>query len=185
MLENLKWILIVLFCGAIVFVVVPTVVGFYKPDPVPHEVRIRLDRIDLTKNEVVNAAKRAKFSNKNADALRNEQRDYEDISNQFAGAVDVAVRGLRLNSVDVTTLAPALDNIETQAKSLRDRLKARSNLVSAEVELGKMLEQAWDFLTETANGWTKLGKDREALVKYAIDDLNKMKWPQWQSLKGF
>jgi hypothetical protein len=48
MLENLKWILIVFFAGAI-----------YRPGPLPQEARTRFDRIDLVKNEIVSAAKRA------------------------------------------------------------------------------------------------------------------------------
>jgi hypothetical protein len=59
MLENLKWILIVFFAGAIVFIVVPTVIGFYRPGPLPQEARTRFDRIDLVKNEIVSAANRA------------------------------------------------------------------------------------------------------------------------------
>ena len=183
MLENLKWILGILFVGVLIFFIVPIVLGFFNPDPLPYAVRIGFDRIDLVRGEVVSSARRAKSTAKNPATLANEQREYDDVAGQLSSLVDLAVRGVNLNRVDSEVLVPALATLLNKAESLRDHLQAKSNLKLGDVGLGKMLREAFTFISETANGWTKLRQDRDGLAKYVISDLNKMKWPQWQSLK--
>ena len=108
---------------------------------------------------------------------------------EFNSLVDIANRGLTLNKVDVDVLSPALTVVEGNAKRLRDHLNAKNRLdLVANTGLGDALEE-WllNLVNLISNdwtkGWAKLRQDKDRSVKYAIDDLNRVRWPEWRSIK--
>ena len=183
-----KWGRIVGWIGVallVLFFIVPVIFRYFLHDPLSGPIRTKLNHMDAIGQEIKDLAGRAKKFN-DTSALAEVQREYEEVKRNLNQVLQNAQESIQLNSIgeNYHDLESALDKIDPGEVMLRDHLANISKPVT-EAGLGVPLEWIWKLLSGAAQQWTELLKARAEMNRIAIDQLNRMKLPEWEKIPPY
>jgi hypothetical protein len=167
----------------VVFLATPPILQlFYPLDSLPRPIRTQFDRIDTIGKGVQVSVARAKAFNKE-NFLTDVGREYEDVAIRFNQAVLLAKNGLALHSVDTTQLRPELEAIEESGTQVRDHLLPLSKPIN-KAGFDDDFAILWEMLQAALKNWQELLAERNARDGIVAEQLERMKWPDWQHIEA-
>ena len=169
----------------VLFFIVPVILLYFLHDPLSGSIRTKLNHMDAIGQEIKGLAGRAKKFN-DTSALAEVQREYEELKRNLNQVLQNAQESIQLNSVgeNYHDLESALDKIDPGEVMLCDHLASISRPVM-EAGLGVPFEWIWKLLSGAAQQWTELLKARAEMNRTAIDQLNRMKLPEWEKIPPY
>lgn len=152
-----------------------------RGDPLPSNLRERLDRLDGARLAVRALALGTKACKPERELVF-EARAYDEIAASANALLTKARGALITNAVDDASLAPEIEALIARVGELSVRLKKMQPDHLSPAEVGDRIRFGWGFFNRVNRGWRRAFARRKRLK--TIEQLNGMRWPTWAEIRG-
>lgn len=194
----MKWVLsllaIVILVAATLGFIGSKVIALPKgKGPFPPAIQAQIDTLDDKRREIEWLVAKSRLTGE-ANQLRQERQDYEELANEANAWIKAAENGLEANNIDTALLTAQFEqDLMPKAKALNGRLQLRMQWMKWELFKTGLLQagaaEVNHIISNLDNGWRRLktyveltrADDAESR-KIVKNQLDEMEWLPWSEL---